>query len=488
MRRLIKITSIGLITLDIPEEKSAGYGYDIPFDQMNIPMLPLGRLLKEKYDISDRIQISYARPACYEGLIKAFFDQGMTSSLYKNHIRDYFTSSFYDHKQKFYVRSLKKNMVLYAYIDGDENELTRLLPILESVDHIGAEVGPVTGEVKIEITGTSDFSTVTVDLNKNCCYNRLDYSVLLISPACIYAPYMDGTKSYYYIPGSYILKLLGDRWEGIRCSNAYISSNGRRFLPIPACVSLVKLNKSMLHYRLAPGKDRGRVEQDVPLTNAYTYNIDSHFVEYMVSETGHYPGPDGKDYDALSAGQVFSGSIYGNDRQIREIFEYLKENKFVRLGRWTSEGLGEAVVRITGLSEEAIACENLAVSFDLRCLSNTMIMNSEGMSDLRAEALSEEIEYVLGVKDRLEIIEKYTNDFNDYMENPVTGCPRNAVRMFAGGTVLRMKTRDNQPIDIFKLKHCFIGERTDEGYGEIAAYPALGTYYRTAENMPVPEI
>ena len=76
MRRLIKITSIGLITLDIPEEKSAGYGYDIPFDQMNIPMLPLGRLLKEKYDISDRIQISYARPACYEGLIKAFLIRG----------------------------------------------------------------------------------------------------------------------------------------------------------------------------------------------------------------------------------------------------------------------------------------------------------------------------------------------------------------------------------------------------------------------------
>ena len=54
-------------------------------------------------------------------------------------------------------------------------------------------------------------------------------------------------------------------------------------------------------------------------------------------------------------------------------------------------------------------------------------------------------------------------------------------RCLAKGSVMRLTTVDGQPIDIAPLRHTFIGERTRDGYGEIMAYPALDSYYRSAE-------
>ena len=485
MKIFLKIRLLGDVTLNIPGEKGAGLGYDVPFDGLNIPYLPLGHLLREQYDISDSIKIGFARPAGYDGIVVSLMNLGLTTSLYKDFIRNYFTRRFYDSEAEFYIRCLRAGQTFYSFMEGEDEELGALLPVLEQLDHIGVVTNTVTGQIKVETQPAQGHLTPSVELNDNCSYSRLDYSMMLTAPTCAYEPFKDGTRTYNYIPGGYMQKHLGGRWQHIKCSNAYICKKGQRLLPIPACVSLVKLNKEMLHYRLAPGKDPSRVEQDVTLTNAYTDNIDCHFVDYCVPETERYLGMNGKIYDVLSSDQVFAGSIYGTDREIREIYEYLQDNCMARMGYKTEDGLGEAVIRITGLGEEEIPCKNLVTSFDMRCLSNTMIINDEGMSDLRMEALLGELEYVLGTQDQLEIVEKYANECSDYMPDPVSGCYRNATRMFASGTVLRIRTRDGRPIDIQKLKHCFIGERTSEGYGEIAAYPALGTYYRVARKNTV---
>ena len=487
MKNLIKITTLGKVTFDIPGDKSAGFGFDVSFDNMNIPFIPIARLIRENYSVSDRIQIGFARPEGYEGILKAFLEMGITNFESGNLIRDYFTERFYDSENSYYVRSLKKGLVFYANVDGEKEELSKVLPVIESIDHIGAAAGDADGKVKIEVLRRREFKREHPELKDTLTYNRLDYSLMLVSPTCVYAPYKDGANSYNYIPGSYILKSFAGRWKHIKCTNAYIGANGKRMTPMPACVSLVKANKEMLHYRLASGKDPKRTEQDVSLSNAYTSNVDSHFVSYMVPELERYFGSDGKIYDTLSPGQIFSGSIYGTDRDIRQIYEYLTKNNFIRLGHMTFEGLGEAVIRITEAKEAEIPRKSLTACFDLRCLSNTLILNDDGMSDIRIEALLKEVEYILGEEGRLEIVGAYTNDFNDYMDDPEALCPRNAVRMFTAGSVLRIRTKDGSPIDINKLEHCFIGERTREGYGEAGAYPALDTYYRVAEKKPVRE-
>ena len=485
MKKLLNITLLGDITLDISGQKGAGFGYDVPFDGLNVPYLPMGRILREELDISDRIRIGLAKPYGYDGIEAAITDLGLTASLYDNFIRNYFTRSFFDKENGFYIRSLKSGQVFCCLIEGDDEELDALLLALEKMDHIGVITGHVTGQVEVEIMPVQEFMPADVELNRHCSYRRLDYLIRLTSPLCSFEPFKDDSRSYSYVPGAYMLKHLGGRWQNVKCSNAYICRKGQRLLPVPACVSLVKLNKEMLHYRLASGKDPKKVEQDVTLTNAYTDNIDSRFVDYCMPDTERFLAMNGKIYDVLSSGQIFAGSIYGSDREIREIYDYLQNRCLLRMGYKTEDGLGEALVRITGLGEEEIPYEDPASCFDLRCLSNTMILNDEGMSDLRPEALLKEIEYVLDAKGQLEIVEKYSNECNDYMADPESGCYRNATRMFAEGTVLRIRTKDGSPRDIYKLKHCFIGERNSEGYGEVAAYPARDTYYRVAVKSPV---
>lgn len=60
-----------------------------------------------------------------------------------------------------------------------------------------------------------------------------------------------------------------------------------------------------------------------------------------------------------------------------------------------------------------------------------------------------------------------------------------AVRCFEKGSILRLEVV-GEPIDIFPIRHCFIGERTQEGYGEICAWPARGEYYRLAKEVLPP--
>ena len=57
-----------------------------------------------------------------------------------------------------------------------------------------------------------------------------------------------------------------------------------------------------------------------------------------------------------------------------------------------------------------------------------------------------------------------------------------AVWRRAKGSILRLEAVD-APLDISRLSHCFLGERTEDGYGELAAWPARGTYYRLAEKL-----
>ncbi len=264
------------------------------------------------------------------------------------------------------------------------------------------------------------------------------------------------------------------------CSNAYISSGTMRMLPTPICVSVVKLDKEELRYRLAPGKDPSIAEQDIVLPGTYTEGVQDHLVRYTSPLTEHIVADDENVYDALSAGQIFSGTICGTDEEIRAIADFINNNSLTHLGNLTLDGFGSVYRRADRLHEAGIPSEVMASCFDVCCVSDTLIINDMGMPSCRVEDLLAEIEYKLGVFGKLKIVGKYISVCQDCRKNSEWGVERADARCFAAGSVLRLETAD-EPLDISVILHCFIGERNSIGYGEIAAYPAKGQYYRLAE-------
>jgi hypothetical protein len=163
----------------------------------------------------------------------------------------------------------------------------------------------------------------------------------------------------------------------------------------------------------------------------------------------------------------------------------LAQNPIINIGKLHEEGFGEVFRMICQANEKEIPETCLQQSFDVCCASNTLILNDKGMPTCRAEDLLSEIEYVLGVSGKLQIAGKYTGVYHDFSQNHQWKEDRNVVRCFAKGSILRLEVIGD-PIDISPIRHCFIGERTHEGYGEICTWPARGEYYRLAEKVKIP--
>lgn len=85
-------------------------------------------------------------------------------------------------------------------------------------------------------------------------------------------------------------------------------------------------------------------------------------------------------------------------------------------------------------------------------------MNDDGLASCKAEDLVNEIEYILKCPGRLVIERRYTNIYRDYSENLRWGADGAVVRCIEKGSVLRIRTTDGDPIDIFPLMNCFVGE------------------------------
>ena len=321
--------------------------------------------------------------------------------------------------------------------------------------------------------------------------DRLEFTLMPLTPMCIYAPCGDGVRTLTYVPGAVLRDALeAGCGAGMKTalrrmtfSNAYISDGRTRLLPTPLCMSLVKLDKTQLHYRLSPGKDPNRVEQDVSLGDAYAAGFTSFLTVCTSPETERINADDGGVYDALCSGQLFRGTVYGEDGALRALYGQLLAHPTLAVGHLTREGFGQAVVKAELLPEDRLKAEHPARSFDVSCLSHTLILNRMGMWDTTAEGMLAEIEGRLRAPGRLRIVGRYMDAHTDFSWNSRWGQEGPAVRCLSKGSVMRLETRDGRPVDITPILHGFIGERTKDGYGEIISYPALDSYYRAAETV-----
>ena len=487
----VRIRTLGEITMDLPMERAAGYRFDIPYDSLGIPYLPLRKLLQEAGCRLPDIRIGLAQPDGYFG------DFGLLAAAVRlledlpqcaPFIRGFFTCERYLPDKGYRVRSLKAGQTLYATVAFDEKDTDQIAEALAGIRQIGITEDGIGGEVEITLCDDGGNYEVKTPLSPLCQYYALDYSVTAITPVCFHAPYAEGVKTYRYIPGELTRDELSRRvetdtaidWDQVICSNAYIANRDTRLLPTPICAAIVKLEKEQFRYRLASDKNRNRIEQEVGLQGTFTEGVSGHLVRYTSPLTEHILTESGEVYDALSSGQIFRGTVYGTDADLRAIAAYIDAHPVTHLGNLSAEGFGAVYRRIDQLREAPVSEPLLVRRFDLCCASHTLILNEEGMPACRAEDLLAEAEYKLGLSGKLKLVGSYVGIYHDNSRNPKWGFERGDTRCFAAGTILRIET-DGEVLDISPLRHCFIGERTADGYGEIVSWPAQETYDRLAE-------
>ena len=481
---IIQIVTKGNVSFPAKLETTAGYRYDIPFDHASLPTLPLSESIREQVTLPDGILIGRAHPAGYLGLIG--FAGKMLDSIpnSERYIRSYYTEDRFDPGKGYSVRCLKPGNTFEAYVSFPEEATEEIRQILESITHIGCTEEGISGEVSVRLVRRT-LRQDEITLSPFCHYTALHYTVMLLSSACFYEPYRSGSSTTPYIPGSAVRRAFTQSGlnctPALHCSNAYIHARGERLLPMPLCASLVKLDKTQLRYRMAEGKDPGRIEQFVGMENTFTNNIADRLVHYIRPDIKQVISSDGTSADALESGQLFSGILYGSDASVRAVFNHLKNNPILNLGDMTHEGLGEAICRIDRITEEEIPVPILASRFDLCCVSDVLLISDSGMPAYHPHDLLEEAERLLGCSGGLRICSQYTGIRHDFSRS-TEGLDRSVTRCLKMGSVLRLETIDGHPVNLSPLLHTFIGERTDEGYGEIIAYPARECYYRMADN------
>ena len=492
----VRIRTIGRVAIQSRMKGSAGYLCDIPTDPLGFPCIPLKEMLQDYPFPVDGVEAGFARPAHYTGLVREACDLEKQFPNDREYVRDIYTNDHYYREKGTHVRTLRSGIDLIAPIRFRAEDEGTIGRFLQTIKQIGIRKKGISGKVEVALCMLDEENGNDYPMNALCSYTSLEYAIHLISPAVLYAPYENGATTYLYMHGADVRKALAaaandPEFSGLlaelQFSHAYISAGGKRMLPVPLCMSVVKLDKEQLRYRLSPGKDPSRVEQDAALSNAYATDFQQHFMRYTKPETERVATFDGSMYDALSAGQAFRGTVFGTDAQLRAVADYIRKHPRFNIGKASEEGFGEAYLEVCDAKEAENKTEDLYDCFDVACLSDTLLLDDDGKPSSKAEELISEIERKLGIPGGLEIAGKYTDMVEDFHYNFEWEQDGPVVRCVKAGSVLRVQPRDGKPVDIFPIRHCFLGENTRNGYGEIMAYPAVDQYYRVTEQVAPPK-
>lgn len=486
------IKTIGEVSLDSMVGLNSQYRYDVPVDELGFPYLPIRQILVAIGLPALDIRLGFAHPQGYLGMIREANKLETQFPNDKEFVDALFINERFYVEDNCYVRSLKENQVFYAPLYGRHEDIDALGSFLSGISRIGIHYKDISGQVEMAISQIENGHANTWQANSRQRYSALEYSVHLLTQTSIHAPYNDGVKTHLHIPGGMMRNALlqycertelTDALKQMTFSNAYISDGVKRFVPVPLSMSVVKLDKEELRSRLSSGKDPRQVEQDVILYDTFTDSFECRSMRYTKPETERIVSHTGDMFDALRPGQILSGHVYGSDPALRSLAKHLHSNPHISIGALAEEGFGEAYIDIIGMQEDDLSAETLVRQFDVVCLSHTVLLDDNGMPSCSPKAFLTEIERLLGLEGRLRIAAAYTDLYNDYDYYSDWRQAGPLVRCIRAGSVIRISTTDDTPIDIASLRHCFVGENQSNGYGELLLLPALNLYYRHAEKI-----
>ena len=349
--------------------------------------------------------------------------------------------------------------------------------------------------------------------------NCLSYTLLLEEPILCKSVHNDESKTMDYIEGGKILGMIAQHLKNkgmdygeflslgaLNCTNVYPVCPGTddvRMLEVPACVYSIKndktyyVNKAYEMWKSKEQEERETVLQLNSMKHCYVTERNGKLQTYSVEteKRYHHRRPEDKSFGhvtkdgvfyqvtGIAAGQRFIGRIYGSPEQIRLLYELFSENEVKYIGGSKNSEYGKVIMESMAAEKSAIEKlrgENEKKQYLLVKLeAPAIVYNDNAVYSVNTEDLVEEVNAALGLTG-MKPEKRYVRYTSVGGYNVTWGCRKPSLEVFDKGTVFLYATEE-----AFEVPCCgFLGERTEEGYGEFSVrkIEAVSGDTGTAEN------
>ena len=383
---------------------------------------------------------------------------------------------------------------------GEDNLYKYLENSLKWVKHIGVSRTRGLGLVNLTLDKSSDNNTVKIDKSKLTENNKIRYSVDLKSSVICKSAQGNQVETEDFIAGSKVLGLIAgnmgkEKYKELMCSNAklivsngYISSGDNRGLPGRASLQKEKDKKQpdiydMLYYE--PGEE---AKQLTPAGISYMFpegdkykklsvktEISYHHQRPEDKSIGKATGEDGSSFyqlSSISTGQRFIGYIYADKKAAEAVIDALEKDKNIRIGYGKGTGFGAVDFEIK-LEEPKKTAENFFDEAVITLVSDVILYNENGMLTADINDLKDCLADILGIsKNKLSVDKPFLKYAKIGGYNVTWGKRKPIFSALGKGSTFILKS--DEKFDISKLDGNFIGERINEGFGELKAQKSSG--------------
>jgi len=326
---------------------------------------------------------------------------------------------------------------------------------------------------------------------------ELKYKITTLSPVLISRQSGDRnmTDTFDYIPGRVILGIFASQFisknklgntahkntdfekyflsDEVMFSNAYIRKEEKEFITSPFSVQKEKENDSMLHdllfKKIEDEEQTNYVQGYSTIKNNYLEytNIDKslNFHHARDEKTGSSKEGVIFNYESIDKGQIFEGSILGEDLTIfksnfeQEYEAYTGRSKTSQYGKIKLELLDDTKVIVP----EIIFSENLSLTF----LSDVILYNDEGQSVVTKNALEKYLKQK--VSDKLILKKAFIKSSRIDNFVSVWKLKKPSENAFSTGSCFLISGLEEKDKDkLSELTKNGIGERKNEGFGRLA--------------------
>lgn len=405
------------------------------------------------------------------------------------------------------IRVLNSGETFVASIECEtEEEVEILNKCVKLVTHIGNNRTRGLGEVECKLL---DIQEEIVETLNYVFEPEKEYEIKLVlkaeSNVMVSKQLSEITENY--IPGSNIMGAIATKYikennikdfnniteeyinlflnGSVKYSNAYITEkNGDvRYYPAPLSYSKVKNKTKVYHNKMFDVN-----ETDIQLSNfgdKFVSLDENNFVK-EVQTIEHYHHQRPKDLSighvasgenggtffqflSLEKGQYFMSYIKGKGKYLDKIIKYLHNNEILRVGKSRTAEYGKLVITSV-IVKETMNITKKYNKFAVILTSPLILLDEENVQFAKNK------ETLIKTLKRLFNNENLKDEkaFIGYSEesgfNAIWNLPKEQVVSFAAGTTIVFES--TEPIEL-KEKY-IIGERTNEGYGELIIYSLDG--------------
>lgn len=400
------------------------------------------------------------------------------------------------------IRVINKGLIFESEITlYDDEQFENLKNCCKIFRNMGLARTRGLGEIKVNLVETAAKKTLSAPKAYNG-ESTLLYSITLKEPMICKSINGGESNSLDYIEGSKIIGLLAKTLKNneqlkailadstLKFSNAYITKEGSRFTELPAYIYAIKNDKKNYINRLFYVDNENEKRQINGMKHCYIKLDDNdalNKVSVEMEERYHHSRPSDKSIgravkntdeskfyqlSSISEGQIFSGYISGNQDTIKSIYETLADVDICYMGYGSSSEYGKCSFNIEPVSDIQLTSV-CAKEFVVTLNSPAIVYNENAMYSTQKADLLEEVLVSMGLNDKENIDVDSSKFFIKYIDiggfNVTWGERKPTITGFDKGTAIKLVFKQDVTVNIGE--QLYIGERNQEGYGEVAIKP-----------------